>query len=237
MLIAFDGKRRYLVRKDGMYHVGDFAVVKELKEGKMKLGTREFFIMRGNLNDYVETIRRKAQIIALKDASYIIARCGIRSGWRVVEAGAGSGAMSIALLYYVHPDGRVYTYEMREDFARIARENVERTGLGENWVLKMGDVRQDVSERDVDAFVLDIPDPWNAVKMAREALRISGCLVAYVPTYNQLEKVYKEMQGEGFVDLEACEVIKRDMVVGSMGTRPDNLKVAHTGFLVFGRKM
>jgi len=238
MLTVLDGKRRYLAKKkDDMYHIEDFAVLKELKEGITKLGTKEVYVLRSNLYDYISTIRRKAQIISLKDAAYIIARCGIRSGWRVVEGGAGSGAMSIALLYYTYPDGKVYTYELRDDFATIAKKNVENAGLQDNWVLKKGDIRKDVEERDVDAFILDIPEPWEAVDMARKALRESGCMMAYIPTYNQLERVYRKMKSSGFVDLEATEVIKRNILVGEMGTRPDNVEVAHTGFMVFGRKL
>ncbi len=237
MYTLLSGKKRYIAKKDHMYRVEDFAVLKDLKEGKMRIGTREFFVLKSNLYDYMETLRRKAQIITLKDAAYIIAKCGIRSGYRVVEGGAGSGAMTTALLYYVYPHGEVYTYEMREDFARIAKENVERGDFAKNWKLKIGDIRKDVEERDVDAFILDIPDPWNAVEMARTSLKTSGCLMAYVPTFNQMERVYKEMVQAGFVDMEACEIIKRNMVIGDKGTRPDNLEVAHTGYMVFGRKI
>ncbi len=237
MYTLLSGKRRYIARKNHMYEVEDFAVLKDLKEGRRKIGTKEFFILRSNLYDYMETLKRKAQIITLKDAAYIIARCGIRSGYKVVEGGAGSGAMTTTLLYYVYPDGEVYTYEMREDFAKIAKENVERGDFAKNWRLKIGDIRSDVEERNVDAFILDIPDPWNAVEMAKIALRTSGCLMAYVPTFNQMERVYKEMDQAGFVDMEACEIIKRNMVVGEKGTRPDNVEVAHTGYMVFGRKI
>jgi len=237
MFTILNGKKRYIAKKNGMYRIGDFAVIKELNEGKIKIGTKNFFVLRTNLYDYIETLQRKAQIITLKDAAYIIARCGIRSGMRVVEGGAGSGAMTTVLLYFVSPGGRVYTYEMREDFAEIAMRNVQRGDFSKCWELKIGDIRKDVVERDVDAFILDIPDPWNAIKMAKISLRTSGCLAAYIPTFNQMEKVYKEMKKEGFVDLEACEIIKRNMVIGEMGTRPDNIEVAHTGYMVFGRKI
>ncbi|MCD6370820.1 MAG: tRNA (adenine-N1)-methyltransferase [Thermoplasmata archaeon] len=237
MYILTDGKRKYAAVKRGdVYRINDLGVVKNLDVGKTKLGLREFLVLPANLNDYMSTLRRKAQIIVLKDAAYIIARCGIRAGSVVVEGGAGSGSLTTALLYFTYPSGKVYTYEMREDFANIARENVSRGEFSKNWVLKIGDVRKDVIERDVDAFILDIPDPWNAVDMAREALRVSGCFAAYVPTYNQVEKVYRALE-KNFVDLEACEIIKRELVVGELGTRPDNVEVAHTGFMVFGRKI
>ena len=237
MFVLMDGKRRYLAEKVGeMYKVGDFAVVRGLREGELQLGLKRYHVLRANLYDYMSTLKRKAQIINIKDAAYIIARCGIRSGYRVVEGGAGSGSLTTALLYFTSPNGKVYTYELRKDFAEFAKKNVGRCQFSENWVLKIGDVRKDVEERDVDAFIVDIPDPWNAVEMAYEALKTSGCFAAYIPTYNQLERVHREMK-KYFVYMEACEIIKRNIVVGEVGTRPDNVEVAHTGFMVFGRKI
>ena len=238
MYTVLRGRKRYLARRDeDVFRIDDFAVVNKLETGRVKMGTQEVVVLESNLNDYLLTLRRKAQIITLKDSAYLIARCGIRSGMRVVEAGAGSGALSTVLLYFLHPDGELYTYELREDFARIARENVERMEHGARWELKIGDVRSDVEERDVDAFILDIPEPWEAVEMAKEALKKSGCFAAYVPTYNQLERTYRALEDAGFVDLEACEVLKRDIVVGPLGTRPANIEVAHTGFMLFARKV
>ncbi len=237
MFILTDGKRKFAAVKEGrVYRIGDFAVVKKLEEGKITLGVHEFQVMRASLYDYMSTIKRKAQIITIKDAAYIVARCGIHAGNVVVEGGAGSGSLTTALLYFTYPGGKVYTYELREDFAEIARENVMRGEFSKNWVLKIGDVRKDVDERNVDAFILDIPDPWNAVEMAKKALKSSGCFAAYVPTYNQVEKLYRILKDD-FLDLEACEIIKRDLVVGELGTRPANVEVAHTGFMVFARKI
>ena len=236
MYTLIHGKKRFLAYKKGnMFIVGDFAVLKNIKEGKMKIGLHEYTVVRSNLYDYMTTIRRKAQIIGMKDASYIIARCGIKNGFRVVEGGAGSGSLTTALLYFTHPDGHVYTYELRRDFAEMAKKNVERLPYT-NWTLKMGDVTRDVTERNVDAFIVDIPEPWNTVKMAKKALRSGGCFCSYVPTYNQMEKVYHTLEDSGFIDMEASEIIKRDMHIGKLGTRPENIEVGHTGFLIFGRK-
>ena len=237
MYTVLIGNRREIVKEGEMYRIGDFAVLKSLSPGRIQLGSQSAYVLETNLHDYISTIKRRAQIVSLKDAAYIISRCGIRSGMRVVEAGAGSGALSSSLLYFLHPGGELYTYELREDFAKIARENAERVESSTRWELKIGDVKRDVEERDLDAFILDIPEPWEAIEMARKALKISGCLAAYVPTYNQVERTYRELEKSGFVDLEACEIIKRDMVVGPLGTRPDNVEVAHTGFMVFARKV
>ncbi len=237
MYTLFGGGKKYVAWKRGnSYQVGDFAIVKNISEGRIRLGTKEYIVVRSNVTDYMDTLSRKAQIIGAKDASYIIFRCGIRDRSRVVEGGVGSGALTTALLYFTYPHGHVYTYELRRDFAEFARKNVERMEH-EHWTLKIGDVTRDVEEREVDAFVVDIPEPWEAVAMAKEALRVGGCLSAYVPTYNQMEKVYRELESTGFGDMEACEVIRRGMHIGERGTRPENIEVAHTGFLVFGRKI
>ncbi len=237
MFTLFNNRKRYIAWKKGdKYVVGDFAVLRNLHEGKIKIGLKEYISMKSNLYDYLSTIRRNAQIIDIKDSSYIIARCGIRAGSVVVEGGMGSGALTTALLYFTYPSGRVFTYERRKDFAEFAKNNVERIEH-EHWTLKHGDVTKDVEEREVDAFVVDIPEPWNAVDMAKKALKRGGCFSSYVPTFNQMEKVYKKMEEEGFMDMEACEIIKRGMHVGELGTRPDNIEVGHTGFMIFGRKI
>ena len=230
--------RRYLAYQNGeMHKIGNFAVVQKLHEGKIKIGLSEYYVLRSNLYDYMSTIKRKAQVIGIKDAAYIIAKCGIHAGSVIVEGGAGSGSLTTALLYFVYPDGKVYTYEMREDFAKVAKENILRTPYAKNWILKIGNVCKDVEERNIDAFIVDIPEPWDAVETAKKVLKISGCFASYVPTYNQMEKVYRKLENSNFVDLEACEIIKRNMVIGPKGTRPDNVEVPHTGFLIFGRKV
>ncbi len=236
MYTLIQGKRRYVAYKKGnLFVVDDFAVLKNMKEGKMKIGLHSYTVIRSSLYDYMATIRRKAQIIGIKDVSYIITRCGIRSGSHVVEGGTGSGSLTTALLYFTHPNGYVYTYELREDFAEIARKNVERLPFG-NWTLKIGDVTKDVAERNLDAFIVDIPESWKAIDIAKKSLRNGGCFCSYVPTYNQMEKVYRSLNKAGFIDLEATEIIKRDMHIGKLGTRPENIEVGHTGFLIFGRK-
>ncbi len=236
MYTLFSGKKRFVARKKDDFFIVDYlAVLRNLKEGRMKIGLEEYIVVRSNLYDYMLTIERKAQTIGIKDASYIIAKCGIKNGSVVVEGGAGSGSLTTALLYFTHPNGHVYTYEIRRDFAEIAERNVSRLPF-KNWTLKIGDVTKDVSERNVDAFIVDIPEPWNAVDMAIKALKTGGSFCSFVPTYNQMEKVYKKLKNSGFIDLEAVEIIMRRMHVGELGTRPENIEVGHTGFLVFGRK-
>ncbi len=237
MYTLFQEEKRYLAVKDGKkYRVGDFAVLDRIEKGKQHIGLYDYIVIKSNLYDYMTTLHRKAQIIGIKDASYIIARCGIRNGSIVVEGGIGSGSMTTALLYFTYPAGMVYTYEIRKDFAEFAKENINRIPH-KHWILREGDVRKDVRERNVDAFIVDNPDPWNSVEMAYKSLNIGGCFSAYVPTYNQMEKTYRKLMANGFIDLEACEIIKRGMHIGEQGTRPENVEVAHSGFLIFARKI
>jgi len=237
MFTLIGRNKKYVAWKsNGMYVVDNLAVIKSLKEGPIKLGLEHYVAIKSNLHDYMSTISRKAQIVSLKDAAYIISRCGIRSGSRVVEGGFGSGSLTTALLYYTYPDGDVYTYDLRQDYIDFAVNNINRLEHG-HWEIKRGDVRKDVKERDLDAFVVDIPDPWNAVAMAKISLSLGGCFSAYIPTFNQMEKVYKELERMGFVELEACEIMLRGMHVGALGSRPDNVEMPHTGYLVFGRRV
>ena len=230
-----DGKKYLAYPRGEMYLIEDLGVIRKIEDGEMKIGTNNFVVIKSNLKDYLDTLKRKAQIIGLKDSSYIIGICGIRDGFRVVEGGVGSGSLTTSLLYFTYPSGHVYTYEMRREFADFARKNVERMEH-EHWTLKIGDVRKDVVEREIDAFIVDIPDPWNAVPLAKKALKRGGCFSSYIPTYNQVEKTYKKLEEMNFVDISACEIIRRGVHVGPMGTRPENIEVAHTGFMVFGRK-
>ncbi len=243
-ILLLSPTKKFLIRITGDYEIlGDYGVVNTsrfltAKYGeKILLGDEEFFILPPTIDDFVDCMERKAQIIKPKDAAVIIMRTNIGAGSVVIEGGCGSGALTVALLRAVRPNGRVITYELRNDFAEIAKRNVERMNLEEWWTLKIGDVRKDVEERNVDAFIVDIPDPWNCIDAANKALKPGGVFCAYVPTYNQLEKTVKNLRDKGFVEVRAYEIMEREIVVGEMGTRPTNEYIGHTGFIIFGRKI
>ncbi|HEV8361315.1 MAG TPA: tRNA (adenine-N1)-methyltransferase [Candidatus Thermoplasmatota archaeon] len=186
--------------------------------------------------DLLATLKRKAQIILPKDAARILLECDVRAGSIVVEAGAGSGALTIALARAVQPKGRVVTYELREDFAAWARDNLEAADLLP-WVeLKVGDVRGGIAERGVDAVILDIPDPWLAVPAAWDALRPGGMLCGYSPLVSQVEQTHQALAKQGFRDLRTLELLERAWVVGERGARPSFDMLGHTGYLTFARR-
>jgi tRNA (adenine57-N1/adenine58-N1)-methyltransferase catalytic subunit len=186
--------------------------------------------------DLLATVRRKAQIVQPKDAARIVLECDVRAGSRVVEAGVGSAALTIALARAVLPGGKVTTYELREDFAAWGRDNLEAAGLAQAVEVKLGDVRGGIAEWEVDAVVLDVPDPWMAVPAAWEALRIGGALACYSPLVSQVEQTHEAARKQGFQDLRTLELLERAWVVGERGSRPSFDMLGHTGYLTFARK-
>jgi tRNA (adenine57-N1/adenine58-N1)-methyltransferase len=201
------------------------------------VGGRSFLVLTPSIRDSVGFIRREAQIIGPKDAPAIVWNCDLKAGDRVVEAGAGSGAMTLALAHAVGPNGHVVTYDLRADFLARARENVTEAGFGDRVEFKLGDVRARIEERDVDAFVLDIPDPWAAVPIAAEALRPCGYFASYSPNTEQVTRTAAALRETRFVEVRTIEIIEREIVAHEAGTHPSFAPLGHTGYLTFARKV
>ena len=200
------------------------------------INERRYTIVRPTLEDLLSGARRKAQIITLKDAAVIVARTGVKAGDVVVEAGAGSGAMTICLCHAVSPSGSVITYEERKDFADIARQNVEKAGFGHISTIKVGDAA-DMDDVCVSAVIMDVPEPWRIMGAAWEALLPGGSLAVYVPTVNQAEKSVRDMRGMGFQNVLCTETIERELDVGSGGSRPSFTSPGHTGYIITARRL
>lgn len=203
----------------------------------ISIGGRRLLIVRPSMMDIIGTIERKAQVISPKDGFAMPHYLDISCGSRVIEGGVGSGALTIVLLKSVAPAGRVYSYDLRDDHASVARRNIARAGLEDCWELKIGDICTASLEEDVDAAVLDMPDPWNAVGNIIRALRHGGHLCCYVPNANQLETAVRAMRDTGFRELFLVENLQREMVVHNGGVRPSSEMAGHTGYLAFGRKL
>ncbi len=244
VLLVADNGSRHLVRAGrGMIDVrglgvanGD-AICDSEFGGVVSIAGRPFRIVKPSIRDMLGAIERRAQIISPKDAFLIPMYLDIGCGSRVAEAGAGSGAMTLVLLKAVAPSGRVHTYENREDHAAVARRNVSRSGLADCWDLKMGDVCKGIAEVGLDAAVLDIPEPWEALDAVFEALRTGGHVCCYVPNANQLERTVKALRERGFADVLCFETLQREMTVHDRGVRPSSDMIGHTAYLAFGRKL
>ena len=198
----------------------------------------EYRVFRPSLSDLLAHLQRRAQIVTPKDAQFLLYLAGVGPGSTVVEAGSGSGALTIVLAHAVGPTGRVISLERREDFLRAARENVRSSGLETRVEFQERDVVRDgLDAHDVDAVVLDIPEPWEVFGSAHEALVSGGHLATYTPTYNQLERGVRSMHTAGFAEVRSLELLERAMHVGEGGTRPEFEMLGHTGFLTGARRV
>jgi len=196
----------------------------------------EFTVLKPLLRDYIMKCVRKTQITYPKDIALIVVFSGIGPGSRVVEAGTGAGALTTALAHFVKPDGRIYSYEIREEFLKTAEKNLKRAGLIDFVELKNKDVTAGIDEGDVDAVILDLATPWLVVSHAYTALKPCGTIVSFSPTIDQVVKTAEALKENGFVDMETVECLMRGMQIERGKTRPQTLMTAHTGYITFARK-
>ncbi|MFW3146054.1 MAG: tRNA (adenine-N1)-methyltransferase [Thermoplasmatota archaeon] len=202
---------------------------------RISVGSREFILLRPDIRDISEHIERGAQIVVPKDSSFITYGLGLSDGMRVIEGGAGSGALTIALLNAVAPKGAVVTYDIREDHLENARRNISSTPFLGNWEGRIGDICNSGSGEEFDAAVIDIPNPEDAVPAIRDSLCPGSRFCAYVPTVNQMERATLELERSGFMSIEPLEIIHRPYSVKKDATRPVHEILAHTGYVVFAR--
>ncbi|AWR97157.1 methyltransferase domain-containing protein [Acidianus sulfidivorans JP7] len=186
--------------------------------------------------DIYSTFARPSQVLYPKDISYMIYISGIKPGDKVIEAGTGSGFLTISLAYAIGSNGKVISYDIRNDMQETAKFNANILNLLDRIEFKNKDIREGIDEKNIDAIFLDMPDPWNVVHHAYESLNPSSSLIAFVPTVNQIEKTYLAMKDQGFIDIHAEELMLREYQVKENATRPKNIGVMHTGFIIRGRK-
>jgi len=198
-----------------------------------------FRVFRATLEQYSLYMTRHAQIIYPKDAATILMYADIFPGARVIEGGFGSGALSMALLRAIGSEGSLTTYELREEAANRSRKNV--VGLmGEqpNHTVNIGNIYEGIEERDVDRVVLDVPEPWEALEAASEALADGGVYCAYIPTALQLHKLVMAMrEHRRWARIRSMEMIFRPWFVNAKSCRPEQRIIGHTGFLLFARRV
>jgi tRNA (adenine57-N1/adenine58-N1)-methyltransferase catalytic subunit len=201
------------------------------------LGT-PYRVVRPSLSDRFSSVHRGAQIVTPKDAAPLLFLAGVTPGARVAEAGAGSGALTIALASAVGPSGHVTSFDRRPDFLDAASANVRRAGLADRVTFRERDVARDGFDlADLDSVVLDLPNPWDVLAAAHGALVIGGYVATYTPTYNQLERTVGALRDLAFDEVRAIEVIERGLHVAEGATRPEFEMLGHTGFLSSGRRL
>jgi tRNA (adenine57-N1/adenine58-N1)-methyltransferase catalytic subunit len=202
---------------------------------------RRLLALRPSFAEQVVERKRRAQPIYPKDLGAILLHADVSPGDLVVEAGTGTGALTLAVLRAVGPAGRVVSYEAREDFQAAARAAVEEVmgGMPPNLELRVGDVYEArFAERDADRVLLDLPEPWRALPGAAEALRPGGTVFAHCPNATQVQRFCDELRERGgFGLIETVEVLERGWTVRGRSLRPSHRMVAHTGFLTFARRL
>jgi len=212
-----------------------------LPEGTVAVTTRgaRYLALRPTLAEYVLEMPRGAQIIYPKDLATIALFADIGPGQTVIEAGVGSGALTLVLLRLVGPTGRVVSYETREEFARRAQRNIEaRLGPVVPLTIRAQDIYLGLEEREVDRVVLDLPEPWRMVEPAAQALRAGGLFCAYVPTVPQSQRVHEALAAHpAFALAETFETLLRPWNIAGPSVRPAHRMVAHTGFLTLARRV
>jgi tRNA (adenine57-N1/adenine58-N1)-methyltransferase catalytic subunit len=196
-------------------------------------------LLRPTYAQLIPSLPRQAQPIYPKDVGPILLWGDIAPGMHVVEVGTGPGALTLALLRAVGPMGRLASYEAREDFAAAARENIARFhGPAPNWTLRVADAFAGLDERDVDRLVIDLAEPWRLLDAAALALRPGAVVTAFVPTALQVKQAVDGFRAHGLYGaVESLETLVRFWHVRERSVRPEHRMVAHTGFLVFARRL
>jgi tRNA (adenine57-N1/adenine58-N1)-methyltransferase len=192
------------------------------------------------LTDYVLSMPRGATIVYPKDSAMIVGFADIFPGARVLEAGVGSGALTLSLLRAVGEQGHVHSVERREDFAENAKLNIANYfgGAPDNWSLDIGSVQEKTFEEDFDRVILDMLAPWECIEMAAKVLRPGGVFMAYVATTTQLSATAEALKDDGhFTEPESFESMVRGWHHEGLAVRPQQRMIGHTGFLIFARRM
>jgi len=243
-----DAKGRHytmVLEPGGEFHTHRGAVAADnvigLPEGSVVTSTNgdPFLVLRPLLIDYVLSMPRGAQVIYPKDAAQIVHDGDIFPGARVLEAGAGSGALTCSLLRAVGPTGRVISYELRDDHAVHARRNVDTFfgGRPDNWDLVIADLADYAGEQ-VDRIVLDMLAPWDVLAAVQRALIPGGVLIVYVATVTQLSKVVEALREQQcWTEPRSWETLQRGWDVVGLSVRPQHNMRGHTAFLVSARRL
>lgn len=243
VIYATPKKRRYIRRlEEGeVWHTSDgslaAATVAEAEFGAViptSLGM-PVRIERVELTDLLMGIKRKTQIIYPKDIAWICLKLGAGPDRTILEAGCGSGGLTLALSWFCGPTGRVISHESREEFARLARRNLDWAGLGKNVEIFTRDIESGFMAPNADGLFLDVREPWKYLDQAAGALRPGASAGFLVPTAGQASRLIEGLEEAPFDEIEMCEILVRPWKPLADRLRPADRMIAHTGFLLFAR--
>jgi len=240
ILITPQGRRFYVRDSSKDLHTQyGFVKATDIKKAKpgsiLKTNTgKELFVLKPSFVDLYKKIKRSAQIIPIKDIGIILAETGINSKSRVVDAGAGSGGLACFLANIAK---EVITYDIRDDFIGIVKENKEFLEL-KNLKIEKGNIYDSITEKNIDLITLDLPEPWKAIKSAEMALNVGGFIVSYSPTIPQVVDFVNEVnKSDKLIFLKTIEILEREWDIDDRKVRPRTQRIGHSGFLSFVRKI
>jgi tRNA (adenine57-N1/adenine58-N1)-methyltransferase len=246
ILFYFNHSKKWLMKiskKESLHtHIG---VIKHSdaigKEYGSRINTNKdkyVYLLKPTMYDYVMKIQHGTQIVYPKDLGYIVARAGIGSGQKILEIGTGSGSLTSFVANIVKPRGHVYTFDVNENFMKIAEKNIKKAGVSKYITQHNLDLKtaKKMPLKDIDVALIDLGDPWTVIPQVRKMLKGSGSIFAICPTMNQLEKLTMALVENEFTDIESTEHILRTIEAREGKTRHSFQGIGHTTYLCFARK-
>ena len=241
--MILDERGKKYILKSGEEFQSDLGIVKADVLENAEVGDEikshldhTFKIVKPNINDFIDLMERRCSILLKKDIGYVLAHTGLGAGSRVVDAGTGAGAIALNFGNVVGPEGRVFTYEIREDFAQVAKKNIENFGI-ENIEVKNQNIKDGIDEDDIDLVFLDLPKPFEIFEDVLESLNVGGWLAVYAPYIDQAKLSHRIAKKVGFYDIDIIEIFERGLEIRQHGIRPKTRMVGHSGYLLFARKL
>ena len=243
MKMILDERGKKYVLKPGEDFQSDLGIVSAEVLDSAEIGEEvkshldhTFKIMKPNINDFIDIMDRRCSILLKKDIGLVLAHTGLGSGSRVIDAGTGAGAIALNFGNVVGPDGDVFTYEIREDFAQVAQKNIERFGIT-NIHVKNKNIKDGIDEDKIDLVFLDLPKPFEIFEDVYESLKVGGWLAVYAPYIDQAEIAYRVAKKLNFYNIEILETLERGLETRPQWVRPKTRMVGHTEDLVLARKL
>ena len=243
MKMILDERGKKYILKPGAEFQRDLGIVKADVLDNAQIGDEvkshldhSFKIVKPNVNDFIDLMERRCSILIKKDIGQVLAHTGLGAGARVVDAGTGAGAIALHFGNVVGLQGKVFTYEIREDFAEVAHRNIDNFGIT-NIEVKNKNIKEGIDENNIDLIFLDLPKPFEIFEEVMESLNVGGWLAVYAPYIDQAETSYRVAKKLGFYDIEIIETLERGLEVRTQGVRPKTRMVGHSGYLLFARKL